>query len=111
VPNPGDRLLPGMIATVEVTTAVEEDRVVLPQHVLVTAREGNGLFVLEGDTVRWRPVEVGPVLGRQVIIEGGVEPGETVVVTGHRELADGDRVIVARRGTCCTEGRVRFEEK
>jgi RND family efflux transporter MFP subunit len=111
VPNEAGHLLPGMIASVEVSTQAVQDRVVLPQHVLVTRREGNGLFIVEEGRARWRPVELGPLLGRQVVIESGVETGDAVVVTGHRELSDGDGVIVARQGTCCADGRVRFEER
>ena len=44
----------------------------------------------------------------QVVVESGLEPGERVIVTGHRELADGDEVMVVREGTCCTNGRVTF---
>ncbi|MFW6050143.1 MAG: efflux RND transporter periplasmic adaptor subunit [Myxococcota bacterium] len=111
VANPDGKLLPGMIATVELGTELQGDHMLLPQHVLVTGRDGNGLFVVEDDVARWRPVELGAVMGGQVVVEEGVSPGERVVVTGHRELADGDRVLVARQGTCCTGGRVRFEER
>ncbi|MFW6197331.1 MAG: efflux RND transporter periplasmic adaptor subunit [Myxococcota bacterium] len=111
VPNPDGELLPGMIATVEVGSRIDGDHLLLPQHVLVTRRKGNGLFVLDDGKARWRPVELGEVLGGQVVVKDGVAPGDRVVVTGHRELVDGDRVIVAREGTCCTEGRVRFEER
>lgn len=108
VPNPDHRLLPGMIATVEVDSGVGGKRIVLPQYVLVTARSGNGVFVVQGGRARWRPVRVGPIVGSQIVIEDGISPGDEVVVTGHRELADGDAVIVQRKGTCCTDGRVQF---
>lgn len=111
VANPDSELLPGMIATVEVGSRIDGDHLLLPQHILVTRRNGNGLFVVEDGKARWSPVELGPVVGGQVVVQGGVAPDDRVVVTGHRELVDGDPVIVAREGTCCAEGRVHFEER
>jgi len=110
VDNEGLQLLPGMIANVELSEPVAEDVVVLPQHVIVTHVGENGVFVLDGQEVaRWRPVELGRVIRNQVVVSSGVSVGEVVLVTGHRELADGDRVLVMRRGACCTDGRVAFE--
>jgi hypothetical protein len=48
------------------------------------------------------------VVGQQVVLEGGVGPGDRVVVNGHRDLADGDALLLARTGTCCTNGRAVF---
>lgn len=111
VSNEAGRLLPGMIAQVQVVGGEEEGvepRVVLPQYVLVTRLDGNGVFVEEDGVARWRSVEVGSVMRDQVIVESGLEGGERVIVTGHRELADGDEVMVTREGACCTDGRVTF---
>lgn len=111
VPNAEGRLLPGMIAQVQVANTQDEaapPRVVLPQYVLVTRLDGNGVFVEEEGVARWRPIEVGSVMRDQVIVESGLEAGERVIVTGHRELADGDEVMVTREGSCCSNGRVTF---
>ncbi len=111
VPNEDGELLPGMIAQVQVVGGEGESvqpRVVLPQYVLVTRLDGNGVFVEEDGVARWRSIEVGSVMRDQVIVEHGLEGGERVIVTGHRELADGDEVMVTREGACCTNGRVTF---
>ncbi len=110
VPNPERTLLPGMIAYVSLAEEVEAGRVMLPQYVLVTRLEGNGVFVNDGGVARWRPLVLGPVIRDQVIVESGVTTAEQVIVTGHRELADGDAVIVNRSGRCCEEGRVIFSD-
>ena len=110
VENPEGRLLPGMIATVRVSSAVASGAVVLPQDLLVTRREGVGVFVVDADRAHYRALELGQVIGDQVVVQAGVTAGERIVVTGQRQLQDGDRLIVAREGTCCTAGRVVFEE-
>ncbi|MEQ9319205.1 MAG: hypothetical protein RIF41_08595, partial [Polyangiaceae bacterium] len=58
---------------------------------------------------RWRTVEAGSVVRNQVVILKGLSAGDELVIKGHRELADGDSLIVARKGVCCQEGRVVFD--
>ena len=108
--NVEGRLLPGMIAQVEIDAeAATTEQIVLPQHVLVTRLENNGVFVVEDGIARWRVVEVANVVRDQVVIESGVRAGDVVVVTGHRELQDGDALLVARHGWCCDGSRVAFD--
>ena len=108
VDNQDRTLLPGMIAQVEIATAAGADRVVLPQYALVTRLDGNGVFVVNGDRAQWRPVQTGSVVRDQVVVESGIQTGDRVIFTGHRELADGDRIMVVREGMCCTDGRVQY---
>jgi membrane fusion protein (multidrug efflux system) len=111
VENPEHRLLPGMIATVRVEQEAAADQLIVPQDWIVTKRDGLGVFVLSADDrVSFSPVELGPVVGSQVIVANGLEHGARVVVNGHRELVDGEPVVVVRSGVCCTEGRVVFEQ-
>lgn len=109
IPNEAETLLPGMIVSVALEVPLSDDQLVIPQDWLVTGMEEIGVFLDEGNVARWRVVELGPVIGRDVVVKSGLEPGEPVVITGHRALADGDPLLVTRRGTCCTNGRVVFE--
>lgn len=109
VPNREGRLLPGMIASVTLSSEVEAKRVVIAQDWLVTGVDQTGVFVVEGDVAKWRPVQLGAVVRNQVVVQSGLKAGERLVITGHRELADGDPLLIARSGVCCTDGRVVFE--
>jgi membrane fusion protein (multidrug efflux system) len=108
VANGDGRLLPGMIARVRIAVEKESEALTIPQHVLVTRKDTNGVFVVESGRAVWREVELGPVIRDQVVVTSGIEPGQVVVVTGHRELAHMDPVIVSRSGVCCTDGRVDY---
>ncbi len=108
VDNAERRLLPGMIATVQVREEVASGQLVVPQNWIVTRSDSLGVFVEDDSVARWRPVSLGRVVGNQVVVEEGLDPGEVVVVTGHRELVDEELVLVVRRGLCCTDGRVTF---
>lgn len=106
VENPERDLLPGMIARVNLAESLEGTALVIPQDWLVTRIDGIGVFVADGEIARWRPVKPGRVIGDRVVIDEGLQPDETIVTTGQRKLMDGDRLLVARSGVCCTAGRV-----
>lgn len=108
VDNPDYALLPGMIARVALAEVLASETVVIPQEWLVTRVHGVGVFVVEEGVARWRPVRAGRVVRDQVVIEDGLELGETIVVNGQRALADGDPLLVARSGVCCEDGRAVF---
>lgn len=108
VANPDGRLLPGMIARVTVERELATDAVVVPQDWIVTRRDDRGVFVVDGEVARWREITLGEVVHDRVVVLDGVAPGERIVVTGHRELVDGDPVLVSREGTCCAAGRPVF---
>ncbi len=109
VPNEEGKLLPGMIASVEIDSEATAERLIISQDWLVTGVKDVGVFVEQEDVAKWRPVQLGPVVRNQVVVETGIKAGERLVITGHRELADGDKLLVARAGVCCTDGRVVFE--
>lgn len=106
VANPDSRLLPGMIAQVRISQVLREDALVLPQGWLVTNLDSRGVFVEENGVARWHPLELGPVVRDEVIVESGLAIGDKVVFTGHRELIDGDALLVTRSAACCEAGRV-----
>lgn len=108
VANPERRLMPGMIARVKVGRSLAESATVVPQDWIVTRREKRGVFLVAENTAVWRDVVLGDVIHDQVIIESGIEPGDQVVITGHRDLVDGDSLILSREGTCCSQGRPVF---
>lgn len=108
VDNEDGALLPGMIASVSLAENLAEGAVVLPQDWVVTKLSGVGVFIEQDGVAVWRPVELGTVVRDQVLVRSGLEAGDRVVITGHRELAEGDVLLIAREGTCCKDGRAVF---
>jgi RND family efflux transporter MFP subunit len=109
LPNPTQRLRPGMIATVEFRNTTAGEQIVVPQELIVTRSEENGVFVVDaGSVARWRPLQLGAFIRDQVVVEGGLAAGDVIVVLGHRLLAEGDPLLVGRLGECCVAGRVVF---
>jgi membrane fusion protein (multidrug efflux system) len=114
VENKDGALLPGMIAQVSLSTtsdaAPEASRLLISQDWLVTDPEGVGAFVAENGKAVWRPLKLGAVVRRQVEVLDGLKTGDALIIVGHRSLAEGDEVLVHRKGVCCDNGRATFTE-
>lgn len=117
LPNEDERLLPGMIAQVSLSTHTDTatagadavgEKLLISQDWLVTKPEGVGVFIAEEGVARFRPVELGPVVRREVEITGGVSAGDALIIVGHRSISEGDPILIHRQGTCCQDGRAVF---
>lgn len=108
VDNPGGKLLPGMVTRVTVEREISEGAMIIPQDWLVTRLTDYGLYVEQDGKAAWRPVVLGAVVHGTVVVREGLSPGDRVIITGQRDVQEGDEVLVAREGTCCTDGRPVF---
>ena len=94
--KPDELLRPEMNASVTFlaaagsATAPAKPTVVVP----LTAIRENSVFVVAGDRVARRKVEVGGALGKGVSIKSGLAAGDQVVVTPPEGLTDGSRIVV-----------------
>lgn len=94
VPNPGYRLKPGMYARVRLTVERRPSALTVPRNALVDVEGRRGVFVLEEDTARFRPVTPGLQDPDRVEIVDGLAENERVITTGALALRDGDRVLL-----------------
>ncbi len=91
----GARLLPGMAVEAEVVLARKPRAVVVPHQALIHRPDGVGVYVMQGNVARWRPVKTGEVEGGRVEIRSGLEPGDVLILTPDPRLRDGTQVVVA----------------
>jgi RND family efflux transporter MFP subunit len=99
IDNPGDKVLPGMFARVNLGFG-SENRVVIPDRAVVKmVGSGNKyVYVLKADgTVSYNRVELGRRMGESYEVISGVADGDKVVVAGQSRLADGVAVEVIER--------------
>jgi multidrug efflux system membrane fusion protein len=100
IPNPGQALKSGMIASLVVAdAAVPEQLPVVPLNAVVRARqnpEGYAVYVVEDSVVHEREVSLGAVFGGDIVVTGGVRVGDQVVVTGATLVTDGEKVRVLK---------------
>ncbi|MBI4879244.1 MAG: efflux RND transporter periplasmic adaptor subunit [Planctomycetes bacterium] len=76
--------------------APAEDMLLIPSDALARREGGTGVFVLEGDIVRYRGVALGARRSNRVAVEEGLAEEEIVVRSPPPSLGDGDRVRVKK---------------
>lgn len=90
-------LRPGMYAVVSLELETLTGATGVPAEAVVTRQESDqqrGVYVVEGDTARFRPVTVTGEAEGLAALRGPVSPGNRVVVIGQQQLRDGARVRV-----------------
>lgn len=92
--NPENSVRGGMIARIRILKQSHHNEIILPQTTLLETEAGRCVFVLEGDKAIRKEVTPGAVNEGMVVIAKGLEPGEMVIIKGHRELVDGQQVRV-----------------
>lgn len=101
VPNPSDRLRPGMYVQVAVGVGAPRDVITLPASAINYAPYGDSVYVVSTDkdaqgnrTVRQQFVKVDGSRGDQVAVVSGLNPGDEVVSSGVFKLRNGAPVQV-----------------
>jgi membrane fusion protein (multidrug efflux system) len=96
VPNHDGRLKPGLFAKVVLYTAEVREIVVVPITAVLYEDSRIKVFVAEGDRAKEKSVKIGSKYGEYLEIIEGLQKGETVVVVGQNNLAEGVKINVAR---------------
>jgi membrane fusion protein (multidrug efflux system) len=95
IQNAGGRLRPGGFARVDLILETREGATVVPEEALVPTRTGYSVLIVEQEHAYLRNVSIGLRRPGIVEIRKGLEPGQTVIRSGHIAVADGDRVKAA----------------
>jgi multidrug efflux system membrane fusion protein len=90
----GDRALwPGQFSRVTLHLATLSGAIVVPGQAVQTGQDGQYIFVVDADSkVEQRPITTGQRVNDDVVIEKGLQPGETIVTEGQLRLEAGTRV-------------------
>jgi membrane fusion protein, multidrug efflux system len=90
-PNPERQLLPGMYVHARLEEGVDPAALAVPQQAVSRDAEGRAsVLVVKGDdTLERRPITTGRALGATWLVEGGLAPGDRVVVRGPLRLQPG----------------------
>lgn len=94
-PNKDHKLWPGQFVRVILRLTTRKDAITVPNEAVQTGQNGAFIYVVKQDrTVESRPVTVGARVEQDMVIESGMQAGETVVTEGQLRLAPGSRVAV-----------------
>jgi multidrug efflux system membrane fusion protein len=94
-PNEDRKLWPGEFLRVTLRLTTHPNAVVVPNQAVQTGQDGQFVYVVkDGKTVELRPVVTGLRVDQDLVIERGLEPGETIVTEGQLRLAPGTSVQI-----------------
>ena len=98
-PNAARKLWPGEFVRVTLRLTTEQNAVVVPNQAVQTGQDGSFVYVVKGDrSVENRPVTTGARVDQDLVVETGLNKGETVVTEGQLRLAPGMKVMVRQPG-------------
>ncbi len=96
--NDDSGLFPNQFVNTRMKLDTSRDATVIPAAALQRGAQGMFVYVVQPDqTVKLRPVRLGPVDGQRQAIAEGLAPGEVVVLDGMDRLRDGAMVEVTAR--------------
>jgi len=96
VDNKDGQILPDMFARVKIIKQKDPQGLAVPMYSLVSPNKEIGVYVEKNGIICFRPVRTGFQDGWKTQILNGLEPGEKVVVVGHRIIEDGEKVNVTK---------------
>ena len=89
-----NELRPGMIARVALVKESYLGALVVPRDTLLERDEGSVVFVVEDGRAHQRQLVIGPSEANQVVVLKGLAAGEQLILTGQRNLVDGQPVRI-----------------
>jgi RND family efflux transporter MFP subunit len=94
IPNAPPEVRLGMTATVSFITKANKNLIRLPLTALLNEKNQTSIWVIENGAVKSVPVQVGGVMGNEVVIASGVNAGQMIATAGVNTLRAGQKVHV-----------------
>ena len=89
-PNPDAIVIAGQFARVRIAIENRRDALLVPQRAISELQGNFRVFVVADDgTVKIRTLELGPQVGRMMLVKSGLKAGERVAIEGLLNLQDG----------------------
>jgi RND family efflux transporter MFP subunit len=96
IDNVQGEILPDMFARVEIVKKEVLDGISIPLFSVISRNDEHLVYVVNSDRAHQRKVSLGVLDGWRVEVKQGLDPGDQVIVVGHRSVNDGDSVNVVR---------------
>lgn len=94
IPKAPEDIKLGMTAYVTFATKTQNPMLKLPLTALFHEKSGTAVWIVENGVVRLVPVQIAGASGNDILVSGGVAPGQTVVTAGVNLLKPGQKVKI-----------------
>ena len=96
IDNRNGEILPGMFIRADIVKKTVKGAIVVPFYSVVSRNKEQFVYIEEDGTARKRPVKLGIMEKWMVRITEGLNPGDRLIVEGHRDVEDGQKVKVVQ---------------
>ncbi len=94
IPNPSHALLPGMVCSVRLGNQEEAATVMIPvRAVHAKGDDSHFVWTVKGETASRVAVEIGEVVGNNIVIRKGLQQGEQIIVDGYQKVGEGTKIV------------------
>lgn len=104
VDNKDHLILPGMFIRADVVKQIRENALAIPIYSVITRNDAQFVFLDDGGVARKRPVTLGIMEKWMVEATGGLHAGDRLIVEGHRDVSDGQKINVVHTVTSPDQG-------
>jgi membrane fusion protein, multidrug efflux system len=87
--NPGNRVLPGSFADVELILSETPDAIMIPSQAVIPELKGQRVFLYKNGTAAAQSIETGVRTDQHVQVTSGINPGDTLITSGILQLRPG----------------------
>ncbi len=94
IPNPKSNLIPGSFAKIEITLEEIPNAVVIPTEAIIPQINNEIIYICQNGAAKSVPVKTGIRTEREIQISQGLNPDDTLIVSGLLQLADGKNVKI-----------------
>lgn len=93
----------GMTAVVQFASKTAAPRIKVPLTALYYEKSASSVWLVENGAVRLVPVTIGTAAGNDIVLDGGVKAGQTIVTAGVNLLKPGQRVHILGQETAAAK--------
>ena len=91
VPVEDKDILPGMVAKIQLMLS-SDSGIVVPSSCVITMPEGANVWTLKNGKARRSHIKVGGFVKNGVMVESGLNSGDTIITSGYQKLYNGAKV-------------------
>jgi membrane fusion protein (multidrug efflux system) len=96
IDNSDGEILAGMFVRADLVKRQIDNSLSIPFYSVISRNDEHYVFVDEGGVAKKRPVELGVMEKWMVEITSGLKPGDRILVEGHRDVEDNQKIKVIK---------------
>jgi len=98
VANKDGLLRSGQIVRARLTRRILENVIMIPLLAVIPMEDGKAVYVVESGLAQRRDVKLGVIKGDRIQVTEGLQPGDQLIISGHRFVAPAQKVNVVPSG-------------